>query len=129
MLAAAQADTRIKAAIVTSMYDMSAAARMMQTPEQILEAKKALAAQRWAEAKNEYMPEYVPAVPETPCAEVPAGVEEPFLKNGSEWKVRPANEKKRKLKKKLNEYLKRGKAVAILLAVIIKRVNEIVRGG
>ena len=35
-----------------------------------------------------------------------------FLKNGTEWKVRPTNEKKRKLKKKLNEYLKRGKAVA-----------------
>ena len=51
-----------------------------------------------------------------------------FLKNGSEWKVRPTNEKKRKLKKKLNEYLKRGKAVARPLAVTIKRVNEIVRG-
>ncbi|MDE6903489.1 MAG: AraC family transcriptional regulator [Lachnospiraceae bacterium] len=35
-LVAAQVDTRIKAAIVTSMYDMSAAARMMQTPEQEL---------------------------------------------------------------------------------------------
>ena len=51
-----------------------------------------------------------------------------FLKNGSEWKVRPTNEKKKKLKKKLNEYLKRGKAVARPLAVTIKRVNEIVRG-
>ena len=50
-LAAAQVDTRIKAVIVTSMYDMSAAARMMQTPEQILEAKKALAAQRWAHSR------------------------------------------------------------------------------
>ena len=49
-----------------------------------------------------------------------------FLKNGSEWKVRPTNEKK--LKKKLSEYLKRGKAVARPLAVTIKRVNEIVRG-
>ena len=28
-----------------------------------------------------------------------------FLKNGSEWKVRPTNEKKKKLKKKLSEYL------------------------
>ena len=51
-----------------------------------------------------------------------------FLKNGSEWKVRPTNEKKKKLKKKLSEYLKRGKAVARPLAVTIKRVNEIVRG-
>ncbi|MFR4631989.1 MAG: group II intron maturase-specific domain-containing protein [Blautia faecis] len=36
--------------------------------------------------------------------------------------------KKKKLKKKLSEYLKRGKAVARPLAVTIKRVNEIVRG-
>ena len=50
-----------------------------------------------------------------------------FLKNGSEWKVRPTNEKK-KLTKKLSEYLKRGKAIARTLAVTIKRVNEIVRG-
>ena len=51
-----------------------------------------------------------------------------FLKNGSEWKVRPTNEKKKKLKKKLGEYLRRGKAVARPLVVTIKRVNEIVRG-
>ena len=51
-----------------------------------------------------------------------------FLKNGSEWRVRPTNEKKRKLKKKLSEYLKRGKAIAKPLTVTIKRVNEIVRG-
>lgn len=49
-------------------------------------------------------------------------------KNSSEWKVRPTNEKKKKLKKKLSEYLKRGKAAARPLAVTIKRVNEIVRG-
>lgn len=51
-----------------------------------------------------------------------------FLKNGPEWKVKPTNEKKKKLKKKLSEYLKRGKAVARPLVVTIKRVNEIVRG-
>lgn len=51
-----------------------------------------------------------------------------FVKNGAEWKVRPTNEKKKKLKKKLSEYLKRGKAVARSLVVTIKRVNEIVRG-
>ena len=51
-----------------------------------------------------------------------------FVKNGAEWKVRPTNEKKKKLKKKLSEYLKRGKAVATSLVVTIKRVNEIVRG-
>ena len=33
-----------------------------------------------------------------------------FLKNGGEWKVKPTNEKKKKLKKKLSEYLKRGKS-------------------
>ena len=37
-------------------------------------------------------------------------------------------EKKKKLKQKLSEYLKRNKAIARPLAVTIKRVNEIVRG-
>lgn len=52
-----------------------------------------------------------------------------FLKvNATKTKeVRPTNEKKKKLKKKLSEYLKRGKAVARSLVVTIKRVNEIVR--
>ena len=36
--------------------------------------------------------------------------------------------RKKKLKKKLSEYLKRGKAIARPLVVTIKRVNEIVRG-
>ena len=48
------------------------------------------------------------------------------MKNGGEWKVKPTTEKK--LKKKLAEYLKRGKATARPLTVTIKRVNEIVRG-
>lgn len=48
-----------------------------------------------------------------------------FLKNGGSWKVKPTNEKKRKLKQKLSECLKRGKAIARPLAVTIKRVNEI----
>ena len=51
-----------------------------------------------------------------------------FLKNGGEWKVKPTNEKKKTLKEKLSEYLKRNKAVARPLTVTIKRVNEIVRG-
>lgn len=51
-----------------------------------------------------------------------------FLKNGGEWKVKPTTGKKKKLKQKLSEYLKRNKAVARLLAVTIKRVNEITRG-
>jgi len=80
-LSAAQADTRIKAVITTSMYDMSVAARMMQTPEQIRKAKESLAAQRWIDAENGYMPEYIPSFPETPLDEVPEGVEEP----DAEW--------------------------------------------
>ena len=51
-----------------------------------------------------------------------------FLKNGGEWKVKPATEKKKKLKEKLSEYLKRGKAIVRPLVVTIRRVNEIVRG-
>ena len=50
-----------------------------------------------------------------------------FLKSGGEWKIKPTTEKK-KLKKKLSEYLKRGKAIARPLAVTAKRVNEMVRG-
>jgi group II intron reverse transcriptase/maturase len=51
-----------------------------------------------------------------------------FLKHGGEWKVKPTTEKKKKLKQKLSEYLKRSKAIARPLAVTIKRVNEITRG-
>ena len=51
-----------------------------------------------------------------------------FLKNGGEWKVKPTNEKKKALKAKVSEYLKRNKAIARPLSVTIKRVNEIVRG-
>ena len=42
--------------------------------------------------------------------------------------AKPTTEKKKKLKQKLSEYLKRNKAIARPLAVTIKRVNEIVRG-
>ena len=51
-----------------------------------------------------------------------------FLKHGGEWKVKPTTEKKKALKQKLSEYLKRNRAVARPLAVTIKRVNEIVKG-
>ena len=80
-LSAAQMDTRIKAVVTASMYDMTVAARMGQTPEQILEAKKALAAQRWKDAENGYMPQYIPTFPETPLEEVPADMPEP----DAEW--------------------------------------------
>lgn len=80
-LAAAQVDTRIRAVVTTSMYDMTVAARMGQTPEQILATKQALAAQRWKDAEQGYMPEYIPFFPETPLEEVPEGMEEP----AAEW--------------------------------------------
>ena len=51
-----------------------------------------------------------------------------YLKKGSEWKVKPTTEKKKKLKQKVSEYLKRNKAIARPLAETIKRVNEIARG-
>lgn len=51
-----------------------------------------------------------------------------FLKHGGEWKVRPTSEKKKKLKQKLNEHLKRNKAVARPLQATIQKVNEVVRG-
>ena len=80
-LAAAQVDTRIRAVITTSMYDMTVVARLGQTPEQILAAKQALAERRWKDAENGYMPEYIPFFPETPLEQVPEGLEEPT----AEW--------------------------------------------
>lgn len=80
-LSAAQVDTRIKAVITASMYDMTVAARMGQTPQQILGTKNALAERRWKDAENGYMPEYIPFFPETPLEEVPADMGEP----DAEW--------------------------------------------
>lgn len=51
-----------------------------------------------------------------------------FLESGGEWKVKPTTGKKKKLKQKLSEYLKRNKVIARPLTVTIKRVNEITRG-
>lgn len=45
------------------------------------------------------------------------------LNNSGEWKVKPTTEKKKKLKQKLSEYLKRNKAIARPLAETIKRVK------
>jgi len=69
-LSAAAMDTRIKAVVTASMYDMSYAARVGQTPEQLAENKKRLSLQRWTDAENGY-PEYNPAFPEDPAAEIP----------------------------------------------------------
>ena len=73
-LSAAQVDTRIKAVATASMYDMSAAARLGQTPEQIQAAKEALSAQRWVDAEKR-CPEWIPAFPEEPVDQPPEGLD------------------------------------------------------
>lgn len=80
-LAAAQMDTRIKAVATASMYDMTVTARLgLDSKEKIFAAKDALARQRWVDAENG-SPEYIPAFPEEPLAEVPVDMEEP----AAEW--------------------------------------------
>ncbi len=80
-LSAAQMDTRIKAVATASMYDMTAAARLgLSGKEAVYAAKEALCRQRWVDAERGY-PEYIPAFPEEPFDQVPAGVPEP----DAEW--------------------------------------------
>ena len=69
-LSAAAMDTRIKAVITASMFDMSVAARMGQTPEQIQEKKEQLSQRRWKDAENGE-PEYIPSFPEEPVRVIP----------------------------------------------------------
>lgn len=69
-LSAAAVDTRIKAVVTASMYDMSYAARAGQTPEQIAAVKERLSLQRWKDAENGY-PEYIPSFPEEPTENIP----------------------------------------------------------
>ncbi len=69
-LSAAAMDTRIKAVVTASMYDMSVAARLGLTPEQIQQRKEQLSLQRWEDAKNGG-PEYIPSFPETAVETVP----------------------------------------------------------
>lgn len=73
-LSAAAVDTRIRAVVTASMYDMSAAARLGLTPEQLQERKERLSRQRWRDAENG-TPEYIPAFPEEPVAENPEDLE------------------------------------------------------
>lgn len=73
-LSAAAVDTRIKAVITASMFDMSAAARMGQTPEQIQEKKEQLSLQRWKDAESGE-PEYLPSFPEEPVSAIPDEVQ------------------------------------------------------
>jgi len=74
-LSAAQVDARIKAVATSAMYDISSFANMMDH-EQWNGAIAALAKQRWADVDQEE-PLYVPAFPEEPMDEVPAGLEGP----------------------------------------------------
>ena len=52
------------------MFDMSVAARMGQTPEQIRQRKEQLSLQRWKDAENG-QPEYLPTFPEEAVEEIP----------------------------------------------------------
>ena len=79
-LSAAQMDTRIKAVATASMYVMTDAARLGMSAEDIAAAKDAFSRKRWEDFANGE-PEYIPAFPEEPFAQVPAGVEEP----AAEW--------------------------------------------
>lgn len=73
-LSAAAMDTRIKAVITASMFDMSVAARMGQTPELIQEKKEQLSLQRWKDAESGE-PEYIPSFPEEPVNAIPEEVQ------------------------------------------------------
>lgn len=69
-LSAAAMDTRIKAVITASMFDMSVAVRMGQTPEQIQEKKEQLSRKRWEDVESGE-PEYIPSFPEEPVTAIP----------------------------------------------------------
>lgn len=79
-LSAAAMDPRIKACVTASMYDMTVAARMQQTPEQIRQSKEQMAAKRWQDAAAG-TPEYIPYFPPEPLDSVPADLTEPT----AEW--------------------------------------------
>ncbi len=72
-LSAAQVDTRIKAVVTASMYDMSAASRLGADKE-TLQNKEELSAQRWIDAKNG-CPGWIPSFPEEPVDKVPEGLD------------------------------------------------------
>ena len=73
-LSAAQVDTRIKAVVTASMYDMSAASRLGADKETLQKRKEELSAQRWVDAENGY-PEWIPTFPEEPASKVPEGLD------------------------------------------------------
>lgn len=71
-LSAAQVDTRIKAVVTTSMYDISFSTRGkdLMSKEDLYLLKDKLSQQRWTDAENGY-PEYIPAFPLEPAQSVP----------------------------------------------------------
>ena len=79
-LSAAQMDTRIKAVVTASMYDMTVASRLGMDEESCQKEKERLSKQRWIDAENGY-PEYIPSFPEEPISSVPKDLTEPT----AEW--------------------------------------------
>lgn len=51
-----------------------------------------------------------------------------FYKNSQEWRCQPAQDRKKRLYSKIQEYLKRKQAVTRPLAITFIKVNQIVRG-
>lgn len=79
-LSAAQVDTRIKAVVTVSMYDMTVASRLGMDEESCQKEKERLSKQRWIDAENGH-PEYIPSFPEEPIETVPKDLTEPT----AEW--------------------------------------------
>ena len=73
-LSAAQVDTRIKAVVTASMYDMSAASRLGVDKDALQQRKEQLSAQRWIDAEKGY-PQWIPSFPEEPADKVPEGLD------------------------------------------------------
>ena len=51
-----------------------------------------------------------------------------FYKNSDTWKCKPEEDRKKRLYKKIQMYLKRNRAVSRPLSITFKKVNQIVRG-
>lgn len=73
-LSAAAVDTRIKAVVTASMYDMSVASRLGLSAEEIRQRKEQLTLQRWKDAENG-APEYIPSFPEEAVEEIPGAMQ------------------------------------------------------
>lgn len=75
-LSAAQVDTRIKAIVTTSMYDISFSTRGKDqiSKENLQILKDQLSSQRWVDAENGY-PEYIPGFPLEPAQSIPEGLD------------------------------------------------------